>query len=160
MVESMLDWVASLPLWQASLFLFVVVFFRAQMTFGLGKLIHRGVLKTKWGQRAEKAEENQSGMIALKKYGWPVIPLSFLTVGFQSVVQLGAGMLDWKWSKYTLVALPGYVTWGVVYAFGGLTLFRSIVNGSIGLLVLFVIIVLLFWIVGTLLVKKLKTNTQ
>mgnify|MGYP004629920763 CR=1 FL=1 len=82
-----------------------------------------------------------------------------LTVGFQTVVQLAAGMLDWKWSKYTLVALPGYLAWGFVYAAGGLTLFRSIANGSIGLLILFVIIVLLLWSVGTFLVKKLKPNT-
>lgn len=159
MVEKMLNWVASLPLWQATLFLFIVVFFRAQMTFGLGKLIHMGILKTKWGEKAEKSEENRAGMLALQKYGWPVIPLSFLTVGFQTVVQLAAGMLDWKWSKYTLVALPGYLAWGFVYAAGGLTLFRSIANGSIGLLILFVIIVLLLWSVGTFLVKKLKPNT-
>lgn len=159
MVEKMLNWVASLPLWQATLFLFIVVFFRAQMTFGLGKIIHMGILKTKWGKKAEKSEENRAGMLALQKYGWPVIPLSFLTVGFQTVVQLAAGMLDWKWSKYTLVALPGYLAWGFVYAAGGLTLFRSIANGSIGLLILFVIIVLLLWSVGTFLVKKLKPNT-
>ncbi|MFK4783310.1 SNARE-associated domain-containing protein [Lactococcus petauri] len=158
MVEKMLNWVASLPLWQATLFLFIVVFFRAQMTFGLGKLTHMGILKTKWGKKAEKSEENRAGMLALQKYGWPVIPLSFLTVGFQTVVQLAAGMLDWKWSKYTLVALPGYLAWGFVYAAGGLTLFRSIANGSIGLLILFVIIVLLLWSVGTFLVKKLKPN--
>lgn len=158
MVEKMLNWVASLPLWQATLFLFIVVFFRAQMTFGLGKLIHMGILKTKWGKKAEKSEENRAGMLALQKYGWPVIPLSFLAVGFQTVVQLAAGMLDWKWSKYTLVALPGYLAWGFVYAAGGLTLFRSIANGSIGLLILFVIIVLLLWSVGTFLVKKLKPN--
>ena len=71
------------------------------MTFGLGKLTHMGILKTKWGKKAEKSEENRAGMLALQKYGWPVIPLSFLTVGFQTVVQLAAGMLDWKWSKYT-----------------------------------------------------------
>ncbi|WP_270741268.1 hypothetical protein [Lactococcus formosensis] len=158
MVEKMLNWVASLPLWQATLFLFIVVFFRAQMTFGLGKLIHMGILKTKWGKKAEKSEENRAGMLALQKYGWPVIPLSFLTVGFQTVVQLAAGMLDWKWSKYTLVALPGYLAWGFVYAAGGLTLFRSIANGSVGLLILFVIIVLLLCSVGTFLVKKLKPN--
>lgn len=158
MVEKMLNWVASLPLWQATLFLFIVVFFRAQMTFALGKLIHMGILKTKWGKKTEKSEENRAGMLALQKYGWPVIPLSFLTVGFQTVVQLAAGMLDWKWSKYTLVALPGYLAWGFVYAAGGLTLFRSIANGSIGLLILFVIIVLLLWSVGTFLVKKLKPN--
>ncbi|MFK5289597.1 hypothetical protein ACI3PH_02000 [Lactococcus lactis] len=45
---NMLNWVASLPLWLATTFLFVVVFFRAQCTFWLGKLSYHGILKTKW----------------------------------------------------------------------------------------------------------------
>ena len=100
------------------------------------------------GKKAEKSEENRAGMLALQKYGWPVIPLSFLTVGFQTVVQLAAGMLDWKWSKYTLVALPGYLAWGFVYAAGGLTLFRSIANGSIGLLILLLLSYCYFGVLG------------
>lgn len=154
----MLDWVAELPLWQATLFLFIVVLFRAQATFGLGKLIHKGVIKTKWGQKTERSEETQMGILAIQRYGWPVIPLSFLTVGFQSVVQIGAGILGWNWIKYTLSALPGYLAWGFIYAAGGLTLFRSIVNGSIGLLILFIIIVCLVWSAGFIIVKHLKTR--
>ncbi|MCL2112797.1 MAG: hypothetical protein FWH31_02485 [Streptococcaceae bacterium] len=158
MVDNMLNWVASLPLWQATLFLFIVVFFRAQMTFWLGKLMYKGILKTNLSKNTTRSEEKRAGIAALQKYGWPVIPLSFLTVGFQSVVQIGAGLLDWNWFKYTLVALPGYLAWGFIYAFGGLALFRSIANGSIGLLIIALIVAFLVWSIGVFVVKKLKTS--
>ena len=158
MAKAMLDWVASLPLWQATIFLFVVVFFRAQLTFWLGKFMRKGLIKSKFGKSGQNAEEKRAGIAALEKYGWPIIPLSFLTVGFQSVVQLGAGFLDWNWLKYTLAALPGYLAWGFIYAFGGLALFRSITNGSIGLLIIALIVAFLVWAVGAVIVKKLRTN--
>ncbi len=74
MVDRMLDWVANLPLWQATLFLFGVVFFRAQATFWIGKMMHRGFISTKWGK---KNAADPTAILALEKFGWPVIPLSF-----------------------------------------------------------------------------------
>lgn len=74
---NMLNWVASLPLWLATTFLFVVVFFRAQCTFWLGKLSYHGILKTKWGKKLEKNSETSAGILAIQKMGWPIIPLSF-----------------------------------------------------------------------------------
>ena len=109
----MLNWVASLPLWLATTFLFVVVFFRAQCTFWLGKLSYHGILKTKWGKKLEKNSETSAGILAIQKMGWPIIPLSFLTVGFQTAVQFGAGLTNWSWYKYTLAAIPGYLAWGI-----------------------------------------------
>lgn len=153
----MLDWLANLPLWQATVFLFIVVFFRAQMTFWLGKLMHKGFIKSRIKKNKDHhLEEKKAGILALEKYGWPVIPLSFLTVGFQTFVQLAAGLLNWNWFKYTLVAIPGYLAWGFIYAFGGLNLFRSIVNGSIGLLAIVLIFICLVWTAGILIVKKMK----
>jgi membrane protein DedA with SNARE-associated domain len=155
-MEKMLDWLSQLPLWQASLFLFIVVFFRAQLTFWLGKFVHKGILKSGFGKKRSREQENKAGISAIQKYGWPVIPLSFLTVGFQSVVQIGAGLLDWKWTKYTLAALPGYLAWGFIYAVGGLALFKSISTGSIGLLILLLILIFLVWSAGYLIMKKIK----
>ena len=129
----MLNWVASLPLWLATTFLFVVVFFRAQCTFWLGKLSYHGILKTKWGKKLEK-------------------------VGFQTAVQFGAGLTNWSWYKYTLAAIPGYLAWGFIYASGGLSLFRSLVQGSIGLLILFIIIILAVVIAANLILRYIRKN--
>ena len=154
----MLNWVASLPLWLATTFLFVIVFFRAQCTFWLGKLSYHGILKTKWGKKLEKNSETASGIIAIQRIGWPIIPLSFLTVGFQTAVQFGAGLTNWSWFRYTLAALPGYLAWGFIYAIGGLSLFRSLVQGSVGLLILFVIIILAVVIAANLVLRYIRKN--
>jgi membrane protein DedA with SNARE-associated domain len=62
----------------------------------------------------------------LERWGWPMIPVSFLTVGLQTAVNLSAGLIGWRWPKYTLAAVPGWIMWGVVYAAGGLALFAGI----------------------------------
>ncbi|MDR1449707.1 MAG: hypothetical protein LBI84_05835, partial [Propionibacteriaceae bacterium] len=59
----------------------------------------------------------------LERWGWPVIPASFLTVGFQTAVNLTAGLIGWRWSRYTLAAVPGWIAWGCLYAAGGLAVF-------------------------------------
>jgi membrane protein DedA with SNARE-associated domain len=64
----------------------------------------------------------------LERWGWPVIPVSFLTVGFQTAVQLTAGLLGWRWPRYTLAAVPGWIAWGCVYAAGGLAAVAGLVT--------------------------------
>lgn len=158
MFEKITLWIEQLPLWQATLFLAAGAFFRAQTTFWLGKLAYHGIGKTKWGKKTEEDEKTRAGIAAIQRFGWPVIPLSFLTIGLQSAIQFGAGLLDWKWTHYTLVAVWGYLLWGFVYAAGGLALFNSIVHGSVGLLILFIILVILVWLAAFILVRRVKSN--
>ena len=110
------------------------------------------------GQKLEKNSETSAGILAIQKMGWPIIPLSFLTVGFQTAVQFGAGLTNWSWYKYTLAAIPGYLAWGFIYASGGLSLFRSLVQGSIGLLILFIIIILAVVIAANLVLRYIRKN--
>jgi len=63
----------------------------------------------------------------LERLGWPLIPVSFLTLGFQTAVQLTAGLIGWRWPRYTLAAIPGWIAWGCVYAAGGLAAFAGLV---------------------------------
>jgi membrane protein DedA with SNARE-associated domain len=66
----------------------------------------------------------------LERWGWPVIPVSFLTVGFQTAVNLSAGLIGWHWWRYTLAAAPGWLMWGSVYATGGLAVFGAIASAA------------------------------
>lgn len=106
----------------------------------------------------KKIQKPPLGIIAIQRIGWPIIPLSFLTVGFQTAVQFGAGLTNWSWFRYTLAALPGYLAWGFIYAIGGLSLFRSLVQGSVGLLILFVIIILAVVIAANLVLRYIRKN--
>jgi membrane protein DedA with SNARE-associated domain len=58
------------------------------------------------------------GVEAIERWGWPIIPLSFLTIGFQTAVNAGAGIIGWRWGRYTLAAIPGWIAWGLAYAAG------------------------------------------
>ncbi|GBG97005.1 hypothetical protein [Lactococcus termiticola] len=160
MVTNVMDWIASLPLWQASLIIFVAVACRAQSTYWIGRAIQAGLLKTKWGQKRAESAEKSGGVTAIERFGLPIIPLSFLTVGFQTLVQLGAGLIGLSWLRYSLAALPGYIAYGIIYAAGGLSLFRALATGSIGLLILFIIIVLVLMIAGHILMRYIKRENS
>jgi membrane protein DedA with SNARE-associated domain len=122
------DWILRLPFAWAAAALFAVACLRGQCTFWLGRAGHAGLLKhPRWGRLLTK-EGTKKGLAAVEKWGWPIIPLSFLTVGFQTAVQLSAGLLGWRWRRYTLAALPGYLLWGMVYAAGGLAAFGAIAS--------------------------------
>jgi len=122
----MYEWIQSQPFLIAAGFLTCVVGFRAEGTYWLGRGVRAGVVRASWAQKL--ASDNEKRVVAkLEKWGWPIIPLSFLTIGFQTAVQLTAGLIGWHWLRYTLAALPGWIAWGCVYAAGGLAAFAGLV---------------------------------
>ena len=46
----------------------------------------------------------------------PVVPLAFLTVGFQSAVFAAVGLLRVHWLRYTLWTIPGCLVWAALPA--------------------------------------------
>lgn len=155
-MQKTLDWLQTFPLWQTTIILAILVGLRAQATYWCGKLVQRGLLKTKWAKKISR-QSNSRGVKTIQKWGWPIIPLSFLTIGLQTIIQFSAGLIDIKWSRYTLAAIPGYIIWALIYASGGLTLFNSIVTGRISYFILFVIIVIVALVAGQLITKNKKT---
>jgi membrane protein DedA with SNARE-associated domain len=87
--------------------------------------VRAGVIKAAWAQRLT-SDNVRSGTDRLERWGWPIIPLSFLTVGLQTAVHLSAGLIGWRWPRYTAAAAPGWVAWGAVYAAGGLAVFMGL----------------------------------
>ena len=120
-----MEWIQSQPFVIAVVFLTGVAGFRSQLTYWLVRGVHAGVVRTAWAQKMA-SEKRSKAIEKLEKWGWPLIPLSFLTVGFQTAVQLTAGLIGWRWLPYTLAAIPGWILWGVVYAAGGLAVFATI----------------------------------
>ncbi|MDR0593347.1 MAG: hypothetical protein LBG60_08885 [Bifidobacteriaceae bacterium] len=121
----MIDWVLSKPFALAFAFLAAVACVRSQCTYWLGRAVRAGLLRAPWAKRlssqgAAKARDK------LERWGWPAIPVSFLTVGFQTAVNLSAGLIGWRWWRYTLAAAPGWAMWGSAYAAGGLAVFAAL----------------------------------
>ena len=106
------SWASSgLPLF---IFLFFVVFQRAQLTYWLGRAAAKGALTAsgKKGLRGKIAAwfegpVPRSGARLLEQWGIIIIPLCFLTVGVQTAVNAGAGVVRLSWKKSTLAMIPG-----------------------------------------------------
>ena len=123
------QFIANGPLWGIVVFLFFVVFHRAQATYGLGRLVAAGWLRQKSNNRWLVAIQKwfagpvpKRGEQALEKWGVIIIPLCFLTVGFQTAVNAGAGIVRMRWLTYTLCMIPGCIAWALMYGIFGLSL--------------------------------------
>lgn len=117
------DWASSgVPLFT---FLFFVVFLRAQGTYWLGRLAAAGALSGKdhEGVRGRIARWFNGpvparGAHLLERWGLVIIPLCFLTVGIQTAVNAGSGVVRLKWRTYTLAMVPGCIAWSLMYGLG------------------------------------------
>ena len=125
--RGMLDWIGDQPFLVAAAFLTAVAGVRSQCTYWLGRGVRAGVVRASWARKLSQ-EKAQRVTRRLERWGWPLIPVSFVTIGFQTAVQLTAGLIGWRWLPYTLAAVPGWVVWGCIYAAGGLAAFVGIVT--------------------------------
>jgi membrane protein DedA with SNARE-associated domain len=107
------QWDAPFPIIVAALF--VIVMFRANATFWLGRLGSVGVRHT----RLAKLLDSPGYVRATERidtYGAPVITLSFLTIGFQTLANLAAGATGMKLRHYLPAVAVGGVVWALLYA--------------------------------------------
>ncbi|MDR1388025.1 MAG: hypothetical protein LBJ44_10695 [Propionibacteriaceae bacterium] len=118
-------WIEGNPFIVAFAFLTAVAAVRSQCTYWLGRGIRAGLVRYSWAQSLSQRASAQAWH-RIQRWGWPVIPLSFLTVGFQTAVNLSVGLLGWPWRRYTPAAMIGWVLWGFVYAAGGLAVFAGL----------------------------------
>ncbi|MFZ1384211.1 MAG: VTT domain-containing protein [Propionicimonas sp.] len=107
------QWDAPFPLVVGALF--VIVMLRANATYWLGRLglqrAHRtrlaGVLSSPGYQQAARR---------LNEYGAPIITVSFLTIGFQTLANLAAGATSMPLGRYLPAVTLGAVMWAFLYA--------------------------------------------
>lgn len=131
------EWASSGPALYA--FLLFVIFCRAQGTYWLGRAAAAGVLagENADGLRGALARwfdgpVPRRGARMLEKWGLIIIPLCFLTVGVQTAVNAGAGLVRMKWRTYTLAMIPGCIVWAGLYALGLLALWLAAIGTIAG----------------------------
>lgn len=119
--------------------LFVIVFCRAQGTYWLGRGAARGALAGVgkdgvWGSIAHwfNGPTPKRGAKLLDKWGLIIIPLCFLTVGIQTAVNAGAGLVSMKWRTYTLAMIPGCIAWAILYGMGMLAIWMALLGAVAG----------------------------
>lgn len=141
------------------LFLLVVVFCRAQATYWIGYYVTSRLVKNvpesgwrrtfyDWSQK----EAVIHGIDTLHRRGWIIIPLSFLTVGFQTIIQLSAGLTRMAPPKYTLAMFPGCLAWALIYSTIGFGVWSALIatfaGSPAGIASLIILILLIIgWVV-------------
>jgi len=137
-IDSMVPAFAREGIW-LFVFLFVVVFFPpAPRCWRAGGAASGAVLATgRQGFLGAMARwfdgpVPRKGAAMLDKWGIIVIPLCFLTVGIQTAVNAGAGLVRMRWSTYTIAMIPGCVLWALLYGLGTLAVFAAAIRAIAG----------------------------
>ncbi len=94
--------------------LFVIVMLRANGTFWLGRVSAAGARRTRLAGLLESPGYLRAAE-RIDRFGAPVIALSFLTIGFQTLANLAAGATGMKLRHYLPAVSVGCVLWALLY---------------------------------------------
>lgn len=117
-------WFDGMPFGIAVAALFVIVLLRAQATYWIGRGVIAGALHTRLADKLTGPRTTRA-ITLLNKWGPPVVTVSFLTVGFQTVVNAAAGLIRMPWVRYTIAMVIGCVMWAFIYATIGFAAFDA-----------------------------------
>ena len=118
------SWFDDSPFPIAFAVLFGIVFLRAQGTYWIGRAVTAGLLHTRVATWMTSPRMTRA-VDALHRWGLPLVTVSFLTVGFQTVVNAAAGLIRMPWLRYTIAMLIGCAAWAAIYATVGIAAFEA-----------------------------------
>jgi len=104
--------------------LFVIVMLRAGGTYALGRAAGAGAQHTRLARlMARRGFARVQEVVA--RWGAPVVALSFLTVGVQTLVNLAAGLTRMPLRRYIPALVIGSIIWAFLYATVGFVTFAA-----------------------------------
>ncbi|MER8233044.1 VTT domain-containing protein [Streptomyces sp. NPDC094049] len=103
--------------------LYVIVLLRAGGTFALGWLTGAGARRSRFAERISSAKFLRTER-AIQRWGAPVVAVSFLTIGFQTVANFLAGSMRMPLPRYLPALFLGGAAWALIYATFGIGLFE------------------------------------
>ncbi len=114
--------------------LFAIVFARSHLTYWAGRGVVRGAMYGQekiggpawWramvlhmGEFASSAPARR-GLELLRRFGPVAVTLAYLTVGVQTAVFAGAGLIRMPYGRFTAASVPGAAVWALIWATVGL----------------------------------------
>ncbi|GAB3751824.1 DedA family protein [Microlunatus parietis] len=103
--------------------LFLVILLRANATYWIGRAANAGADRTRLHRLMETSGYRRARDLVVR-WGAPVITVSFLTVGLQTLINLAAGALRMPYRRYLPAMLIGGVLWSFLYATFGFVSFE------------------------------------
>lgn len=107
------QWDAPFPIVVTALF--VIVLCRAGGTYWLGRLAASGVRHTRVARLLDSPGYRTASR-RINDYGAPVVAVSFLTIGFQTIMNFAAGATGMALGRYLPALTVGGVLWALLYA--------------------------------------------
>jgi membrane protein DedA with SNARE-associated domain len=104
--------------------LFVVVMLRAGATYAIGRAAQEGVRRSRLARVMAKPRFARMQQL-VERWGAPVVALSFLTVGIQTLVNLAAGVMRMPLRRYLPALTLGAILWAFLYATVGFATFAG-----------------------------------
>ncbi|MFV0407996.1 MAG: DedA family protein [Propioniciclava sp.] len=95
-------------------FMFGIVMLRANATYWAGRLLTRGAQQTR-ARSLLDSPGYQRAAERINRWGPPIVTLSFLTVGVQTMVNLAAGATRMPQRRYLPAVIIGCVMWAFIY---------------------------------------------
>ena len=106
--------------------LFAIVFLRAGGTYLIGRAVRAGMARISTVKRIMKSTVYQRAERALDRWGPPAVAVSFLTIGFQTAVNLAAGVVRMRWYRYLPALILGGAIWATIYTTIGSVSFAAL----------------------------------
>lgn len=124
----------------AFLFLMLIAMLRGQATYWVARVVTEQTLRhtaPRAGWRAGvhawlRGEGVARGRASLQRWGLVMVPLCYLTIGFQTLVLAAAGMIRIPWAAFTLAQVPGAAAWGLIYSTIGFAVWGATVAALAG----------------------------
>ncbi|MCD1285204.1 MULTISPECIES: VTT domain-containing protein [unclassified Brevibacterium] len=119
-----LDW--SFPIAVTWLILFGIILARAGGTYLLGRLARTGIRKINRVDKIMSGSKYRRAEEMIDRFGAPVIALSFLMIGVQTVLNLAAGTSAMRLRRYLPALVVGGSLWALIYSTVGLIGFKAL----------------------------------
>lgn len=119
-----LNW--SFPIAVTWLILFGIILARAGGTFLLGRLARKGIRKIERIDVIMSGPKYRKAEAMIERFGAPVIAVSFLMIGVQTVLNLAAGTSGMSRRRYLPALVVGGSLWALIYSTVGLIGFKAV----------------------------------
>lgn len=130
----MLERIHSLPYPWVFLFFWCLAMIRSHTMYWIGRGITAGTARTRWVSLLESPVYARAQAWSAR-WGVLAVPVSFLTVGIQSVIQLSAGVARMPLRRYVAATAAGAIAWAAVYTTIGMAILTAWLTGPTGRLI-------------------------
>ena len=107
---------------------------RSHTMYWIGRGITAGTARSRWVSLLESPVYARAQAWSAR-WGVLAVPVSFLTVGIQSVIQLSAGVARMPLRRYVAATAAGAIAWAAVYTTIGMAILTAWLTGPTGRLI-------------------------